>query len=117
MQKYPQMPPLVPCSSPAAAVTVMLSVWQDHQLSVLADHVYPSLAGPTYPAAPFHALIDLGRQNAFPLELMCCQVQVTALSSHSKQTRFERGHSVKVCYYWSLVKLDALNTSVRDVLG
>lgn len=105
-QKYPQMPLLVPCSSPAAAVTVMLSVWQDHQLSVLAAHIYPCLAGLMCPAAPFQALIVLGRQNAFPLGLMCYQIQVTALSFHSKQKHFERGHPVKVCYYWCLVKLD-----------
>lgn len=51
MQKYPQMPPFAPCSSPAAAVTVVPSVWQPPQLGTLAAQLVPACQ--MCSAAPF----------------------------------------------------------------
>lgn len=74
MQKYPQMPPLAPCSSPAAAVRVVPSVWQPSSAGRAGCSGCLCLAGQMCSAAPFQAFVGLEMQNAFPLGLMCCQV-------------------------------------------
>lgn len=71
-RKYPQMPPLDPCSSPAAAVMVMLSAWQLHQLGVLAAQVIPDWEGQ---CALLHHFKPLQKAE-------CLSLRVDVLPSH-----------------------------------
>lgn len=108
-QKYPQMPPLAPRSSPAAAVTVMPSVWQPSSAGCAGCSGCPCLAWQMRSAAPFQAFI--GFVNAEHLSLgadVLPGVSEWFVFSYKAQTPFERGHSAKVCWCWSLVKLYVL---------